>query len=310
VTAVDEHATRLLRRHGWEPGAVLGQGMEGTVVDLSAEQVAKIWHGRSRADLDALLRFGSALGDSSLPFATPQVLELLVDDDVVITIERKVYGRPLRPDRIPAPPPVGADAARLMGDVLEGLSHVDGASGLAALPILPGDRAFDWPGSFSRSLADLVERRFHALPGLLRREVEDIDVFVPAVATALRALPESDPVALLHGDLIPANVLVQDGCVSGVLDFGFLTTVGDPHFDAAITASIFDMYGPNARASESLLSQAFAARFGHDPARYGLYRAAYAIITNAYFGSDGADGHFAWCAQMLRRPDVRSAVLN
>jgi phosphotransferase family enzyme len=309
VAGVNERAIRLLRRHGLEPGDVLGQGMEGTVVDLSPDEVAKIWHGRSRADIDALVRFGQALDAATLPFALPQVLELLEDDDLVVTIERKVHGRPLRPDRIPAPPPIDADAVRLMGDVLEGLSQLAISPGLAALPILPGDRPFDAAGSFPTSLADLVERRFRVLPDPLRREVDDIDTLVPAIAGGLRKLP-SDPAVLIHGDLIPANVLVHDGRVSGVLDFGFLSTVGDPQFEAAITASIFDMYGPNARASETALDKTFIARFDHDPDRYGLYRAAYAVITNAYFSSDGTDGHFAWCARMLQRPDVRATVLN
>ena len=57
---------------------------------------------------------------------------------------------------------------------------------------------------------------------------------------------------------------MREGRVAGVLDFGFLTTVGDPHFDELITASVFDMYGPNARRSEDLLSEAFADRLGRD----------------------------------------------
>jgi hypothetical protein len=100
---MDEPAARLLRRHGWEPGAVLGSGMEGTVVDLSGGEVAKIWHGRSRADLDALVCFGAALDTGSPPFATPRILELLEDDDLLISIERKVDGEPLAPDRIRLP---------------------------------------------------------------------------------------------------------------------------------------------------------------------------------------------------------------
>jgi len=310
VTGVEERAIRLLRRHGWEPGEVLGAGMEGTVLDVSAENVAKIWHGRSRNDVEVLVDFGAALGAASIPFATPRVVELLVDEPLVITIERKVHGTPLRPDRLAAPPVVSSDATRLLGDVLEGLSQAVVSPGLAALPILPGERPLDRAASFPVALAALVERRFAVRPELLRREVADIDDLVPAVAAGLRGLPGADPAALVHGDLIPANVLVQDGWVSGVLDFGFLTTVGDPQFDAAITASIFDMYGPNARASEEALDQALQARFGHDPNRYGLYRAGYAVITHAYFSADGSDGHYEWCARMLRRPDVRAAVLN
>jgi hypothetical protein len=86
--------------------------------------------------------------------------------------------------------------------------------------------------------------------------------------------------------------------------------VGDSHFDAAITASVFDMYGPKARRSEDLLSEAFADRLGHDRDRYGLYCGAYAVVTHGYFGVDGTDGHFLWCAEMLGRSDVTARVLR
>lgn len=307
---LDTRAIALLRRHGLQPSEILGVGMEGTVVALSATEVAKVWHGRSRADLDALVQFGAALGDADLEFDAPVVLDLLEDGDVLITIERRVHGSPLRVDGLPEPPVADADAIRLIGDALADIAQVQASPGLAALQILPGDEPFDQHTSFTESLADLVDRRFRASPGLLRREVRGVDHLVTALTHALRELDTPEATGLVHGDLIPANVLIQDGRVSGMLDFGFLTTIGDPQFDAAITASIFDMYGPHARESEELLSDAFLARFGHDPRRYGVYRAAYAVITNACFGSDAADGHFAWCANMLRRPDVRSAVLG
>lgn len=303
----------LLLRGGWSPGEVLGTGMEGTVLELTQDVVAKVWHGRSREDLSELAAFGSALGSAALPFETPRVMDLLVDggedSGVVVTIEHRVPGKPLRPDRTPAPPTASADAARLLGDALAGLASAAVTPGLAVLPILPGDRPFDWPGSFPASLADLVDRRFQTFPDLLRREIDEIDALVAALLMRLRGLP-ADAVGLVHGDLIPANVFVQDDRVTGVLDFGFMTTIGDPQFDAAITASVFDMYGPNARESEDLLTETFLDRFDHDRHRYDLYRAAYAVTTNAYFGTDGKDGHFAWCAQMLGRPEIEAAILG
>ncbi|MFC7625073.1 aminoglycoside phosphotransferase family protein [Microlunatus sp. GCM10028923] len=307
---MDERVDRLLRRNGWTPGAVLGAGMEGTVVELSDDEVAKIWHGRSRDDLDALVRFGSALRRVSAPFVVPSVLDLIEDGELIITVERRVHGRPLRLDRDPAPPVVTPDGVRLMGDVLAGLAQIAGTADLAALPILPGDQPLTWPAPFGTALAELVERRFRAAPDLLRRDVDQADDLVSALVAGLEALPADEPPVLIHGDLIPANVQVHQGEVSGVLDFGFLTTVGDPQFEAAVAASIFDMYGPDARTSETILTQAFLDRFDHDPARYDLYRAAYAVITNAYFGQGETDGHFRWCAELLRRPEVRAAVLN
>jgi aminoglycoside phosphotransferase (APT) family kinase protein len=109
----------------------------------------------------------------------------------------------------------------------------------------------------------------------------------------------------VHGDLIPANVLLDDaGGPAAVIDFGFLTTVGDPAFDTAVTASIFDMYGPGARDAEARLD----ARLGGDPRRASVYRAAYALVTATCFSATGEDGHFDWCVAMLARPDVLAAL--
>lgn len=304
---MDERAFALLRKHGWNPGDILGAGMEGTVIDLSADEVAKVWHGRNPTDLPPLLRFGSALEQSPIPFRCSRTIAIVEDDDLAVTIEQKVTGRPLRPDALPDAPLVAGEEVRLMGDALAGLSQAT-AGGLSALPILPTEKPFSHTSSFGASLADLAERRFAERPELLRQEIGDIDEIVAALLRRLRDLPDPESKCLIHGDLIPANVLIEDGEVAGVVDFGFLTTVGDPQFDAAIAASSFDMYGPNARQSEQALSAAFNARFGHDLTIYGLYRAAYAVITNSYFAKDSQDGHFLWCAEMLRHEDVRDSL--
>ncbi|WP_231443218.1 aminoglycoside phosphotransferase family protein [Brevibacterium zhoupengii] len=306
---MDERAIALLRARGWKPGEILGSGMEGTVVDLSADEVAKVWHERRPADLEPLLRFGSALEQSPIPFRCSRTIESLSEDSLTITIEQKDTGRPLRLDAMTNAPVVTDEEIRLMSEALAGLSQAD-AGDLSALPILPGEEPFLCTKSFGGSLADLAGRRFTARPELLRQAIGDIDKIFETLLRRLRDLPDPESKCLIHGDLIPANVLIEDGEVAGVVDFGFLTTVGDPQFDAAIAASSFDMYGPNARRSENALSKAFSTRFGHDLSAYGLYRAAYAVITNSYFATDSQDGHFRWCAQMLRREDVRDAIAN
>lgn len=304
---MDERTLTNLRGHGWTPGETLGAGMEGTVIDLSSDEVAKVWHRRERADLIDLVRFGAALGKSSVPFRTSRAIELLEGEGLPVTIEQKVHGKPLRLDNLVNPPIVSDHESRLIGDALAGLAQaID--PGLAVLPILPGEPAFTNDVSFANNLADLAQRRFDAHPELLRTRIGDIDQLLGALLERLRALPMVSPASFIHGDLIPANVLIEDDQVAGVVDFGFMTTLGDPEFDAAITASIFDMYGTNARESERVLSSAFLLRFGHDPVRYGLYRAAYAVVTNSYFGADDTDGHFLWCASMLEREDVRNAI--
>jgi aminoglycoside phosphotransferase (APT) family kinase protein len=178
----------------------------------------------------------------------------------------------------------------------------------ACLPVLRDEPPFDPGRAFSVDLADLVGRRIARFADVLRSEVPDVEAVGSRTVELLRALPQR-PTTLLHGDLIPANVLLDDrGSVSAVLDFGFLTTLGDPAFDAAVTASVFDMYGEHARTSELRLDAAFADRFDHPPQVLGLYRAAYALTTSNLFSTSGSDWHFAWCIRLLQRADVREAL--
>jgi hypothetical protein len=93
-----------------------------------------------------------------------------------------------------------------------------------------------------------------------------------------------------------------------VLDFGFLTTAGDPRFDAAITASIMNMYGPHALSITQDLTAHFARHLGYSAEVLLAYQAAYAVATSNAFTEDGSDGHFAWCISQLRRDDVSEAL--
>ena len=112
----------------------------------------------------------------------------------------------------------------------------------------------------------------------------------------------------MHSDLVPGNILMRSGHPSAILDFGFMSTIGDPAFDAAITASIYDMYGPDAHQNETRLEDAITERFGYELERLDIYRAAYALITADSFSPSGSDGHFDWCRRMLQRRGVRVAL--
>jgi aminoglycoside phosphotransferase (APT) family kinase protein len=77
------------------------------------------------------------------------------------------------------------------------------------------------------------------------------DLVLAAWETALAVPPWDGPPLWLHGDPHPANILIADGRVSGVLDFGDITA-GDPAADLSLAWMLL-------------------------PARYhGAFRAAYA----------------------------------
>lgn len=66
----------------------------------------------------------------------------------------------------------------------------------------------------------------------------DVDAVSAAWQRALRAPAWSGPPAWIHGDLLPGNLLVKDGRLSAVIDFGCLG-VGDPAGDLISAWTLF-----------------------------------------------------------------------
>ena len=69
--------------------------------------------------------------------------------------------------------------------------------------------------------------------GQASRELTDRDTVLRVWDAALAAPGYGGPPLWLHGDLHPANILVADGQVSGVIDFGDITA-GDPANDLSV----------------------------------------------------------------------------
>jgi len=271
--------------------------------------VAKGWgEGRSLAELERLRLFYADLSRAELTFATPYIERLLVVEGRCVSIERRLTGTPLadveprRPDRRPA-------AVECVVDVLEQLRSVADTPALRGLAVIGEERPF-WEGraSWADALSGLIVRKVDRFGEQLRAAVPGFDGMLGRLLESIAALPGTR-LSVMHGDMVPANILVDERLRPvGVLDFGFLSTAGDPVFDAAVTASIFDMYGPLARDTERDLDKAIIERFDYSAARMALYRAAYGVISSNAYDPLGQDGHFRWCADILRREDVRELL--
>lgn len=286
----------------------LGAGMEGAVYKLDDELVAKVWGERSAEQLRLLGSFYAYLDSVGLPFLTPLFHEVREVSGRAVTVERRLLGVPLDDKRFATPGswPIVLSA---LADVLGAFAAVPDAPQLRALPVLDEDAAL-WAGhgSWSQALSGLVLRRVKRFGDQLRAAVPDFDARLEQLLRGLAAA-ESAPTCLVHGDLIPGNVLVDEELrPRAVLDFGFFSTAGDPAFDAAITASVYNMYGPATREIEADIDETLISRSGHDPNRLALYRAAYAVITSNAYDALGQDGHFRWCVDMLSRDAVVRAL--
>jgi aminoglycoside phosphotransferase (APT) family kinase protein len=128
------------------------------------------------------------------------------------TVTTWVHGEPA--DRTPIAN--GPDAAAALASFLTAL-HWDAPADAPAVEHrgVPLDR-----------VADDVERHFEAMP-------DDEAAPLQAIWDDALAAPEWDrPAVWLHGDLHPANVVVEDGTLAGIVDFGELCA-GDPATDLA-----------------------------------------------------------------------------
>ena len=305
----ESRALEVIRRAGLLEVGVLGAGVEGVVVDLGNGTVAKVWSSRSREDLERLQTFYDGI-EAARPapaiVALPHIERILDVDGTLVTVERRLRGEPVwRPDG--SSPDLSTADIDAVVEALATLAAIPGTAALRALPVLSDEPPFRPSAPFERELADLLTRRVSRFESALAVALPDLHGIAHGTITALESLAPATP-TLVHGDLIAANVLVAEEGATAVLDFGFLSTAGDPAFDSAITASIYDMWGPRAREVEVRLDDVLAAAFGHDRHRLMVYRAAYALVTACCFGANVSDGHFSWCISMLTRTDVRDAV--
>jgi aminoglycoside phosphotransferase (APT) family kinase protein len=283
----------------------LAAGVEGAIYDLGDGLVAKVWRDRRPAELLRMQSFYADVAAAGLPFSTPEILAVEQVERTTVTYERKLPGAPLQQRLGRDDDGVNPAAARCVTDVLRALADVPATPAMRQLAVLDEDRPLrEGADTFQDALLDLLGRRVARFGPVIRSHLPDFDRRYARLQERLGAVA-GRPDTVIHGDLVTGNILVDEQARPlAVLDFGFLTSAGDPRLDAAIAASVMNMYGAHAPAITNVLT----AQLAHDldyPADVLLtYQAAYAVATSNAFTPDGSDGHFSWCIDQLRRPDI------
>ncbi len=287
----------------------LAAGVEGAIYDLGDGLIAKVWRDRRAAELKRMQSFYADVAAADLPFGTPEILRVEQVDGTSVTYERKLPGEPLQLRLDVDDREIGPSAVCCVIDVLRALATVPASTSMRRLTVLDEDRPF-WADAdtFQSALLGLLKRRAARFGPVIREHLPDFDRRNMALQERLATLGAC-PDTVIHGDLFGGNVLVDDqNRPLAVLDFGFLTTAGDPRLDAAITASVMNMYGPHALSITQDVTARFARDLGYPTEVLLIYQAAYAVATSNAFTPDGNDGHFAWCIAQLRRADISHAL--
>jgi len=280
----------------------VGSGMEGAVYALGGGVIGKVWASRQPGELAKLQRFYADLAAARLRVGTPDILDVRSVDGASVTIERELVGTPLQ-ERL-SETDAGPRLPEVAGiiEVLRELHSVPACASMRALAVLNEALPFWVDGQgWNESLDVAIMRRVARFGSQLRAAVKDFDAMLSRTRDALRRV-KCERLTAIHGDLCGVNILVNaDGAPTAVLDFGFLSTAGDPLFDVSVTAAIYNIYGPHAEHIADDLTRQFAKSFGCSEDLLLLYRAVYALLTSNAYDAAGGDGHFAWCAAILNR---------
>jgi aminoglycoside phosphotransferase (APT) family kinase protein len=303
----------VLYRSGFDP-QFIAAGMEGFVFDIGNALLAKVWIKKSYGEVAQLRSFYSQLREKHLPFATPRIHEVLESQDgSVISIEDRLSGVSIKSilegssaDEVLYKK--GMDAVVMVVESLGAIGDIPVTRELSLL----GERSLWTPNStWNTVLGEIVNLRANRYKAVLEKSVRNFEQKVTRLVALLNALHISR-VGVVHGDICPENVLVDEATTTPIslLDFGFLTTSADPFFDAIISILIFDMYSPHRQKARESLWNRYSQNLGQ-PFRdiYPLYKAAYALMTSNAYSEDGNDGHFRWCVDILNDEETRKALL-
>jgi len=195
-------------------------------------------------------------------------------EDLIVRLPRRAVAAPLIVNEQAALPGIAARLAhtgvRVPTPIITGVPQADYPwpwsivpyfSGTESLAVPRGERTA-WAGALGTALValhspappeapvnpwrghPLAHRDLRTAPAIAASPTEFRAVLADAWAAGLAATPHAGPAVWIHGDLHPGNLVVDDGRLVAIIDFGDVTS-GDPAYDFGIAWSAFDADGRN-----------------------------------------------------------------
>ncbi|MEY9948380.1 aminoglycoside phosphotransferase family protein [Kitasatospora sp. GAS1066B] len=304
-SSITEHAeSKVLAAHGLTAANLLAAGTEARVYALSADRVLKIYADPDqRGALDTLADFYQRLDRASVPCALPLIQHIEQDGPLLAVTETRLPGNP-------------------MGDVLDLTAPESEATYLEAVTDLAGLRLTvplgrrmllthpqqpdAGPGDWNAFLAELLHRKLPAVLPELEQDVPGIQDLAWRLLERLD-VPYAGPEGVIHGDLYPDNLLVSEGKVTAVIDFGTFTMIGDPLYDLAGACIYYRMYDSDrAEVRSRLLQRASSALTSPRQQQLTDYVHLIALLSCDLYPEPQAHirttGHYQWAADVLNSP--------
>lgn len=289
----------------------LGKGMQSLVFELNEREVLKVY-GREIGieNIKRLKNFYESLDTKKVSFLTPLLTDVVEKGAKILATEKKLDG--ICPNGDYLKKLNTADLRRFLYSYIETLFSVQKIEttylGIAEVLDLTGDffepRLYkDWNELITFNL----KNKYQQTKTIFDKKVDNAARLVEMLVGKFSSYKISKS-RLIHGDFFPANLMVDDSLkIASVLDFGILTTIGDPIFDIALGATFSDMYDQikHFKVKEFVWGLVKDKVTEEEYIRAQVYVLIYSFISaNMYKKNDPTDGHFNWCINNLNNPKL------
>ena len=278
---------------GVTEGDLIGSGWESTIYALGKTQILRIPRPEVVSEGKLRAQAGLIANLPPLPFAVPRIREIARIDGQLYVIEDRIEGHSMAA----LLPRLSAERRALA--LRAYLAAAEAMSAVTAPGQAYGDLLSDTPQRCEK-WADYLTARVHvaAEDEVLAAEVPDLAGIVKRFTARLDALPDP-PKCIVHGDIYPANVMMNDDLeVTGLIDFSFTTRIGDHVMDLAGACHFLLATKVASQAEYDELMRLILLKYGPEVIdRIGLYGVWFAFDF-AYNHDDAAV--FAWCVNLIR----------
>ncbi|OAS87797.1 MULTISPECIES: aminoglycoside phosphotransferase family protein [Metabacillus] len=293
---------KVLRKYKINDGHFLGRGMEAEVYSYGKDKVFKLYnHMSSFKKQELLKRFYASIDSSAVSYAFPYVYDMYKEGDIVVTIEKRIQGGNMQ--RLL--PKLSFDE---MTAIME--SSLDAQLEMRSVKLSPkfeGYQLFhddpnhaeekkDWHGFLKQYLL----KKQNEVEKFLSKDVVNYKEKLTVLHTLLSSEYQGD-YTLIHGDYYPGNLLIDgEGKITGLIDFGLMTMVGDYLFDVAIGWVLFDMYDELKANVLDRYLQIIVTTLGEEVReKLYFYVLLYSVFSANVYSRDCNDGHYQWCVRNL-----------
>ncbi|MBU0976700.1 MAG: aminoglycoside phosphotransferase family protein [Patescibacteria group bacterium] len=294
---------------------LVGKGWQCLVFEYTKETIIKVYGTDiGKKNLQRLMKFYNSLDTTNVEFSTPEILSIRKIGSKLVVTEKKLQGTCLTTTVLKNM--TETELKKTLNSYVEVLFNIQKIK----TDLLDKAEPLDLKGKFfevrkysnwNNLLIYNLLNKYKESERIFGGKVDNAGLLVEGIIQTLREISLSS-YRLIHGDYFPANLLVDDDLkVQAVLDFGILTTVGDPLFDIALGWTFSDMYDEIKIFSlKDYVGDIIKNRITKSSFRLlKLYVLIYSLISaNMYETNDPNEGHFTWAIRNLNSPFYRSSI--